>query len=202
MSAGHGVNHVTVWMRPEHLLHAIAGAKRQIARGVKLMIAAAQDWPRRFVAVVTFHDGKPVEKESCQRYSVPLCRLASNVTQSTFGERKDYVRFEMLHRLFQSSIGCQRPHEVFVVLDPWRQSRTESALSQTMNKIWQPQLCVNHKPLSKICVAGDVQFKRASLDKVPVHDDAHTTVVSWWHNADQQNATLCCHRELPELSCF
>jgi hypothetical protein len=62
-----------------------------------------------------------------------------------------------------------------------------------MNKIWQAQLCVNHKPLSKICVASDVQFKRASLDKVPVHDDAHTTVVSWWHNADQQNTTFNRH---------
>jgi hypothetical protein len=38
-----------------------------------------------------------------------------------------------------------------------------------------------------------VQFKRASVDKVPVHDDAHATIVSWWHNADQQNATFNRH---------
>jgi hypothetical protein len=52
---------------------------------------------------------------------------------------------------------------------------------------------VNHKPFSEVCVAGDVQFKRASLDKVPVHDDAHAAIVSWWHNADQQNATFNRH---------
>ena len=46
---------------------------------------------------------------------------------------------------------------------------------------------------SEICVAGDVQFKGTSVDKVPVHDDAHTTIVSWWHNADQQNATFNRH---------
>ena len=59
-----------------------------------------------------------------------------------------------------------------------------------MNKIWQPQLRVYHKSFSEVCVAGDVQFKRASVDEVPVHDDAHATIVSWWHNADQQNASL------------
>jgi hypothetical protein len=28
---------------------------------------------------------------------------------------------------------------------------------------------------------------------VPVHDDAHPTIVSWWHNADEQNARFNCH---------
>jgi hypothetical protein len=86
-------------MRPEHLLHAIAGAKRQIARSVKLTIALAQNPLRRLVTVMTSHDWKPVKKESCQRYSVSLCRLASNVTQSTFGERKYQFGLEFLHRV-------------------------------------------------------------------------------------------------------
>src|SRR5206468_8867056 len=114
MSARHGVNHVTVGMRPEHLLHAIAGAKRQIARGVELTIALAQNLLRPCVTVMTFHDGKPVEKESCQRQPVPLCRLASNVTQSTFGERKYHFGLEFLHRFLQRTTNRQRPHEVFV----------------------------------------------------------------------------------------
>jgi hypothetical protein len=70
-----------------------------------------------------------------------------------------------------------------------------------MNKVWQPQLSV-YESVNEVCIAGDVQFKRASVDQVPVHDDAHATVVSWWHNADQQDAAFCCHRELTELSCF
>ena len=67
-----------------------------------------------------------------------------------------------------------------------------------MNKVWQPQLCVYHKSFSEVCVAGDVQFKRASVDKVPVHDDAHATIVSWRHNAYQQNARFGRHAELGE----
>ena len=80
MSARHRVNHVTVGMRPEHLLHAVAGAKSQIARGVKLTIALAQNALRRLVTVMTFHDWEPVEKESCQRQSVSLRRFSSDVT--------------------------------------------------------------------------------------------------------------------------
>lgn len=52
---------------------------------------------------------------------------------------------------------------------------------------------MHQKVVRKICAAGDVQFKRASLDKVPVHDDAHATIVSWSHNADQQNAMFNRH---------
>src|SRR5439155_25309390 len=120
-------------------------------------------------------------------------RFSSNVTQSTFGERKYHFGLEFLHRLLQHVISCHRPDKIFIVGDPCSQSRTESALSQTMDKVWQPQLCVYHKSFSKVCAAGDVQFKRASVDKVPVHDDAHATIVSWWHNADQQNATFNRH---------
>ena len=67
-------------MRPEHLLHAIAGAKRQIARGVKLTVTSAQNPLRRLVTVMTFHDWKPVEKESCQRQPVSFRRFSSDVT--------------------------------------------------------------------------------------------------------------------------
>lgn len=35
---------------------------------------------------------------------------------------------------------------------------------------------MHQKVVRKICAAGDVQFKRASLDKVPVHDDAHAII--------------------------
>jgi hypothetical protein len=103
------------------------------------------------------------------------------------------LRLETLHRLLQRVIRCQRPDKIFIIRDPRSQSGTESALSQSMNKVWQPQLCVYHKSFGEVCVAGDVQFKRASVDKVPVHDDAHATIVSWWHNADQQNATFNRH---------
>jgi hypothetical protein len=62
-----------------------------------------------------------------------------------------------------------------------------------MNHIWQPQLCVYYKFVSEVCVAGDMQFKRASLDQVPVQDDAHAAIVSWRHNAYQQNAMFNRH---------
>jgi hypothetical protein len=124
---------------------------------------------------------------------VSLCRLASDLTQSTFGERKYYFGLEFLHRFLQRVISCQRPDKIFIVDDPRSQLRSESALSQSMNKIWQPQLRVNHKSFSEVCVAGDVQFKWASVYEVPVHDDAHPTIVSWWHNADEQNARFNCH---------
>jgi hypothetical protein len=107
------------------------------------------------------------------------------VTQSTFGERKYHFGLEFLDRFLQRVISCQRPDKIFIVGDPRSQSRTELALPQTMDKIWQPQLCVNHKSFSEICVAGDVQFKRASVNKVPVHDDAHATIVSWRHNTNE-----------------
>ena len=90
-----------------------------------------------------------------------------------------------LHRLFQRSIGCQRPDEIFVVGDPCSQSRTEPALSQSMNEIRQPQLRMHQKFVSEVRVAGDVQFKRDSLDQLPVHDDAHTAIVSRRHDANQ-----------------
>src|SRR5947208_9533169 len=137
MSARHGVNQVTVGMRPEHLLHAIAGAKRQIARGIKLTIALAQNPLRRLMTVMTFHNRKPIQKKSCQRQSVPFRRFSSDLTQSAFCKSKNYVRFEMLHRFFQSSIACQRPDKILVVRDPRSQSRTESTLSQSMNQIRQ-----------------------------------------------------------------
>ena len=193
---------MTVGVRPEHLLHAIAGAKRQIARGIKVTIALAQKALCRLVTVMTFHDWKPVEKESCQRYSVPLCRLASNVTQSTFGERKYHFGLEFLHCLFQRFIGCQRPDQIFVVGDPWGQPWTEPALSQPIHEIRQSQRCMYEKAVIKVRVAGNVQFKWITLDQLPVHDDAHTAIIFGRHNAYEENATCCCHRELPEPSRF
>ena len=71
-----------------------------------------------------------------------------------------------------------------------------------MNYIWETQWGMHQQVFSKICVAGDVQFKWITLDQLPVHDDAHTAIIFGRHNAYEQNATFCCHRELPELSCF
>ena len=70
---------MTIGVRPEHLLHPIAGAKRQIARSVKSLVASAQDGLCRFVTVMTFHLGEPIEKESRQRQSMTLRRFSSDV---------------------------------------------------------------------------------------------------------------------------
>ena len=62
-----------------------------------------------------------------------------------------------------------------------------------MNRMGQPKACVHQKAVGEACVAGGIQFKRVSVDKVPVHDNAHATIVSWRHNANQQNATFGSH---------
>jgi hypothetical protein len=93
---------------------------------------------------MTFHDGKPVEKESCQRQPVSFRSLSSDVTQPAFRQGKHNLRLETLHRLLQRVIGCQGPDKIFIVGNPRSKSPTESALSQSMNKIWQPQLRVYH----------------------------------------------------------
>ena len=59
-----------------------------------------------------------------------------------------------------------------------------------MNETGPPERRMDKKLVSEVCVAGDVQFKRASFDKVPVHDDAHTAVVPRRHNAYQQDASF------------
>src|SRR4029077_5632790 len=202
MSAGHGVNHVTVGMRTEHLLHAIAGAKSQIARGVKVTKALPQNALRPLVTIMTFHDWEPIKKESCQRQAVSLRRFSSDMTQPTFCKSKDDVGLKSLHRRLQRVISCQRPDQILVVGDPWGQPRTEPALSQAIHEIRQSQRCMYEKAVIKVGVAGNVQFKWITLDELPVHDDAHTAIIFGRHNAYKQNATCCCHRELPELSCF
>src|SRR6266480_3076092 len=129
MFSRHGINDMAVGMRPEHLLHPIAGAKSEITYGVKFPVPAAQDSSRRVVTVVTFRHGKPVEEKACQRQTMSSGRFSGNMTQPTFCKSKDYLRFKLLHRVFQRSIGCQRPDEIFVVRDPRGQLRAESALS-------------------------------------------------------------------------
>src|SRR5438034_4230200 len=178
---------MAVGMRAEHLLHPIAGAKSQIACGVKFSVSAAQDFSRPFVTVVTFRHRKPVEEKPCQRQTMPLRSLSSDVTQPTFCKSKDYVRFELLHRFFQRFIGCHRPDKIFVVRDPRSQSRTESALSQSMNQIRQSQSGMHQETVLKVCVAGHVQFEWISLNQMPVHDDAYTAIVPWRNNAYEQH---------------
>jgi len=55
-----------------------------------------------------------------------------------------------------------------------------------MNETRPPERRMDKKVVSEVCVAGDVQFKWASVDKVPVHDDAHTAVVPRRHNRYEQ----------------
>src|ERR1700681_243317 len=100
MSAGHRVNHVAVGMQPEHLLHAVTGAKSQITYSVKLAVTPAQNSLCRSVTVVAFHHRKPVEEKPCQRQTMSLRGFSSDVTQPTFCKSKNYVRFETLHRFF------------------------------------------------------------------------------------------------------
>src|SRR5881397_3274165 len=116
--------------------------------------------------------------------------FSSDVTQPTFCKSKDYVRFEMSHRFFQRCIGCQRPDEVFVVREPRSQSRTESALSQSMNWIGQSQRRIHQKAVLKVSVTGYVQFEWISLHQMPVHDDSYATIVPWRNNAYEQYPQL------------
>src|SRR5439155_13160218 len=125
---------------------------------------------------------------------MPLRGFASKVTQSTFRQSKDHVRLKTLHRLFQSSIDCQRPDEIFIVGNPRGQPGAEPALSQSINKIRQPQRCMHKEVVSKVRIAGNVQFKRRALHQLPVHDDAHTAVVAGRHDAHEQNADFQPHQ--------
>src|SRR5262249_55234790 len=70
------------------------------------------------------------------------------------------------------------------------QSRTESALSQSMNRIRQSQGGMHQEAVLKIRVAGHVQFEWISLHQMPVHDDAHATIVPWWNDAHEQQPQL------------
>src|SRR6476660_8122530 len=96
---------MAVGMRAQHLLHAIAGAESQITCGIKFSVPPAQYSARRLVTIVTFRRGKPIEEKSCQRQTMPFRSFLSDLTQPTFCKSKDYVRFELLHRFFQGSIG-------------------------------------------------------------------------------------------------
>ena len=53
---------------------------------------------------------------------------------------------------------------------------------------------MHKKVIGKVCVAGDVQFKRTTLHQLPVHDDAHTAVVAGRHDAHEQNADFQPHQ--------
>ena len=95
---------MAIRMRAEDLLHPVAGTKGQIAFGVKLAVTPAQNPLRRFVTVMTFHDRKPIEKESCQRQSMPLCRFASKVRQATPRKGENHLRPEGFDSVFQGSV--------------------------------------------------------------------------------------------------
>jgi hypothetical protein len=42
---------------------------------------------------------------------------------------------------------------------------------------------VHEKIVAKIRVAGDVQFKRATLHQLAMHHDAHTAIIARWDGA-------------------
>src|SRR5919108_4847603 len=106
MSARHGINHMAVGVGPQHLLHPLTGAESHVACCIEVAVPAAQNSLREFVTVMRFHHGKPIQKESYQWQSMLLGRLASEVTQSRFGEGKHDVRLETLHSFVQSFGGC------------------------------------------------------------------------------------------------
>src|SRR5215510_1383994 len=135
MCAGHRINHVAVRVRTEHLLHTVAGAESQVASCVEVAESPGQDSPREFMTVMTFHHGKPIEKESCQWQAVTSGHFFRNMTQPAFREGKDHVGCEVLHCLFQGSVGCHWPDEIFVIRDPCGESRAKSALSQPVNNV-------------------------------------------------------------------
>ena len=180
-------------MRAEHFLHPIANAKRQVTCGVKLAVAPTQNSLREFMTKMSFHRRKPIEKKSGQRQPAAFCCLSGTVTQSAFRQRNNDVWFEVFHCRFQSSTGCQRPDEIFVIGNPCGQSRTKSALPQPMNRTRQPEWCVHKKIISKVRIAGDVQFKRRTLHEHSMHDNAYPAVISGRHNAYQQNTRFGCH---------
>ena len=95
---------MAIRMRAEDLLHPVASAKGQIAFGVEFPVSAAQCSSRRFVTVVTSHHRKPIEKESCQRQSMPLCRFASKVRQATPRKGENHLRPEGFDSVFQGSV--------------------------------------------------------------------------------------------------
>jgi hypothetical protein len=47
----------------------------------------------------------------------------------------------------------------------------------------QPERGMHNKVIGKVRVTGNVQFKRISFYKMPVHHDAHAAIASWRRNA-------------------
>src|SRR5262249_11899194 len=111
---------MAVRMWPQHLLHPLTGAQSDVTCRVEFSVSAAQDFLRRFMTVVPFHGGEPVEEKSCQRQSVASRSLSGNMTQSTFRQCKDNLRLESSHCFFQRFIARQRPNQIFIVADPRR----------------------------------------------------------------------------------
>ena len=56
-----------------------------------------------------------------------------------------------------------------------------------MKRIRQSEVGMHQKAVLKIRVTGHVQFKWISLHQMPVHDDAHATIVPWRNNAYEQH---------------
>ena len=96
-------------------------------------------------------------------------------------------------------VSSQRPDEIFVVGDPVGQAWAEPALPRSMDKIREPQGSMHEKVVSKVCVAGNVQFKRITLHQLAVHDNAHTAIVARRHDAREQDANFRRHRAIRQF---
>src|SRR5438034_11107353 len=148
------------------------------------------------MTVMRLHDREPVQKHYRQRQAMFLCRLRRQMTKIGFGQSQNYIRLEILNGLVQGPRNRQRPDKIFVISDPRSQSRPEAALSQSVDEIGEPQGCMHQKVVGKVSVAGNVQFKRIPLHQVPMQHDENTAIIFGRNNANEQNATFCCHREL------
>ena len=53
---------------------------------------------------------------------------------------------------------------------------------------------MNQKIAGEIGIAGHVQLKWAALHQMPVHDDPHSAVIPWRHDANQKDPDATCVR--------
>src|SRR5689334_20118211 len=105
-------------MRPEHLLHAVAGAKGQITLGIQFSVSSAQTFSCPFVTVMTLHHGEPIKKQPGQWQSVSLCCFTGEMTQPAFRQCKNHLWTKSFNSLLQRSIDLHRPDKILIIGDP------------------------------------------------------------------------------------
>ena len=140
MPAGHGVYYVTIGVRTEDVLHAVARAKGKITLAVKPSEPAAQDAARPWMAIVALHYRKPVQKQARQRQAVPFRCPHGQFAEMIVGQCQDHVRLKSPNRFIQRSVGQMRPYHVLEVRQPRSHVRSKSRLSQPMQDVREPEL--------------------------------------------------------------